>query len=183
MEDLSLHILDIAENALKAGATKIEIRVSEDFNNDILRIRIIDNGAGMDEEMARKAVEPFVTTRTERRVGLGLSLLAESAKSTGGEIKIRSRPRKKTRVDALFGYSHVDRKPLGDMSQTLIMLIAGNPQIDFFYYHRKDMKSFCLDTGELRKNLEEIPINHPEVVKSIRDNIQEGLQEIGVALW
>lgn len=183
MEDLSLHILDIAENALKAGATRIEIRISEDLQKDMLRVRIVDNGAGMDAEMARKAVEPFVTTRTERRVGLGLPLLAESARSSGGDIKIRSRPGKKTRVDAWFGLSHIDRKPLGDIDKTLLMLIVGNPQIDFFYYHRKDKKSYCLDTAELRKNLEEIPLSHPEVVTLIRNNIKEGLDEIGVVLW
>lgn len=183
VEDLSLHILDIAENALKAGATKIEIRISEDVQRDWLRIRIIDNGSGMDEAMARKVIDPFVTTRTERRVGLGLPLLAEASRSCGGEVKIRSRPGIKTRVDASFVHSHIDRKPLGDLANTLIMLIVGNPEINFFYYHRRDAKSYCLDTSELRRTLDEIPLSHPDVVTLIRKNIQEGLEEMGVVLW
>ena len=183
MEDLSLHILDIAENALKAGATKIEIRISEDLKKDVLRVKIIDNGSGMDEQMVQKATQPFVTTRTERRVGLGLPLLAEAARSSGGKITIRSQAGKKTQVNASFVHSHIDRKPLGDIIKTLIMLIVGNPDIDFFYYHRKDKKNYCLETTELRENLDEIPINHPEVVALIRKNIQEGLKEIGVEFF
>ena len=141
MEDISLHILDIAENALKAGATRVEIHVIEDLENDILKLQIIDNGKGMDEEMVQAVTDPFVTTRTERRVGLGLPFLAESARMAGGDIKIKSEPGVVTSIEADFVYSNIDRKPLGDIIKTMMMLIAGNPEVDFHYCHKKNNQS------------------------------------------
>jgi len=183
LEDLSLHILDIAENALKANATRVEIHVIEDLEHDRLRIQIIDNGTGMDEALAQTATDPFVTTRTERRVGLGLPLLAESARMAGGEVRVHSAPGKGTLIEADFVYSHIDRKPLGDMVRTMMVLIAGNPGVDFSYYHQKGEHSYCLDTTELRKTLEEIPINHPEVIKLIKNDLEQGLKEVGVVFY
>ncbi|MCI0494577.1 ATP-binding protein [candidate division KSB1 bacterium] len=183
MEDISLHILDIAENALKAQATRIEIHVNEDIEHDRLTVQILDNGKGMDERMVQTVTDPFVTTRTERRVGLGLPLLAESARMAGGDIKIKSDPGKATSIEADFVYSHIDRKPLGDMVRTMIVLIAGNPEVDFSYQHQKGDQSYCLDTTELRKTLEEIPINHPEVIKLIKKDLEEGLKEVGVVFY
>jgi len=183
VEDISLHILDIAENALKASATRIEISVIEDLEQDRLTIHILDNGKGMDEKMVQTVTDPFVTTRTERRVGLGLPLLAESARMAGGNIKIKSDPGKVTSIEADFIYSHIDRKPLGDMVRTMMVLIAGNPDIDFSYHHQNGDRSYCLDTTELRKTLEEIPINHPEVIKLIKKDLDEGLQEVGVVFY
>ena len=183
MEDISLHILDIAENALRAGATCIEIHVIEDIENDRLQLQIVDNGKGMDEQMIQTVSDPFVTTRTERRVGLGLPLLAESARMAGGDIQIKSDRDKGTSIEADFIYSHIDRKPLGDMVQTMMMLIAGNPDIDFSYHHLKKNQNYCLDTTELRKTLEEIPINHREVIKLIKKDMEEGLKEMGVVFY
>jgi hypothetical protein len=183
VEDISLHILDIAENALKAQATRIEIHVNEDIENDRLTVQILDNGKGMDETMVQTVTDPFVTTRTERRVGLGLPLLAESARMAGGDIKIKSDPGKVTSIEADFIYSHIDRKPLGDMVLTMMVLIAGNPGIDFSYHHQKGDRSYCLDTTELRKTLEEIPINHPDVIKLIKKDLEEGLKEVGVVFY
>jgi len=183
VEDISLHILDIAENALKAQATRIEIHVTEDIENDRLIVQILDNGTGMDEKMVQTVTDPFVTTRTERRVGLGLPLLAESARMAGGDIRIHSDPGKATLIEADFVYSHIDRKPLGDMVRTMMVLIAGNSGIDFSYYHQKGDRSYCLDTTELRKTLEEIPINHPEVIKLIKKDLEEGLKEVGVVFY
>lgn len=183
MEDISLHILDIAENALKAGATRIEIHVIEDIQNDLLKLQILDNGKGMDEKMVQTVTDPFVTTRTERRVGLGLPLLTESARMADGDIKIKSDPGKVTSIEAVFVYSHIDRKPLGDMVRTMMVLIAGNPGVDFIYHHQKGDRSYCLDTAELRKNLEEIPINHPDVIGFIRKNMEEGMKELGVVFY
>lgn len=183
MEDLSLHILDIAENALKANASRVEIHVIEDLERDRLQIQIIDDGSGMDEALAQKAADPFVTTRTERRVGLGLSLLAEAARMAGGELHIHSAPGKGTLIEADFVYSHIDRKPLGDMVRTMMVLIVGNPQVDFGYYHQKGNQSYCLNTRELRKALKEIPINHPEVIKLIKKDLEQGLKELGVVFY
>jgi len=183
VEDISLHILDIAENALKASATRIEISVIEDIEHDLLKIQILDNGRGMDETMVQTVTDPFVTTRTERRVGLGLPLLAESARMAGGDIRIKSDPGKVTSIEADVVYSSIDRKPLGDMVLTMMVLIAGNSGIDFSFHHQKGVRSYCLDTTELRKHLEEIPINHPEVIKLIKKDLEEGLKELGVVFY
>jgi hypothetical protein len=157
--------------------------VVEDIVHDLLKIQILDNGRGMDEKMVATVTDPFVTTRTERRVGLGLPLLAESARMAGGELKIKSDPGKVTSIEADFVYSHIDRKPLGDMVRTMMVLIAGNPEVDFSYHHQKGDRSYCLDTTELRKTLEEIPINHPEVIKLIKKDLEEGLKEMGVVFY
>ena len=183
MEDISLHILDIAENALNARANRIEIHINEDIERDLLKIQIIDNGNGIDEKMIQSATDPFVTTRTERRVGLGLPLLAESARMTGGDIHIKSDPGKVTSIEADFVYSSVDRKPLGDIVRTMMVLIAGNPDVDFNYYHQKGESIYCLDTAELRRHLEEIPINHPDVINLIKKDLEEGLKDIGVIFY
>lgn len=183
MEDISLHILDIVENAFKAKATRIEINVIEDIEHDLLKIQILDNGLGMDENLVQSVTDPFVTSRTERRVGLGLPLLAESARMTGGDIYIISDPGKVTLIEADFIYSSIDRKPLGDIIRTMMVLIAGNPHVDFQYHHQKGGESYCLDTTELRKHLEEIPINHPDVISFIKKDMEEGLKELGIVFY
>jgi hypothetical protein len=183
LEDISLHILDIAENALKAQATRVEIHVIEDIEKDLLKVQILDNGKGMDEKIVQTVTDPFVTTRTERRVGLGLPFLAESARMAGGDIRIKSDPGKVTMIEADFIYSNIDRKPLGDIIRTMIMLIAGNPEVDFHYYHKKNNQSYCMDTKELRKHLEEIPINHPDMIGFIRKDMEEGMKELGVVFY
>ena len=151
MEDLSLHILDIVENSIAAGAKNIEIKIIEEQKKDLLTIEIIDDGKGMDEKTLKKVLDPFYTTRNTRKVGLGLPLLAQSAEESGGSIKIESEPRKKTTVKATFGYSHIDRKPLGDVGETLKVLIAGNPDIDFIFEYQKDGIKNSLDTKGLKK--------------------------------
>lgn len=151
MEDLSLHILDVAENSITAKARRVEIRIDEEIEKDILRLTIVDDGQGMNEEEVKKAIDPFVTSRTTRRVGMGLPLLAQATRESGGDIEIDSAPGKGTRVKASFGYSHIDRKPLGDIYQTLKVLIVGNPEVDFLFVHKKGKEEYRLDTRELRK--------------------------------
>ena len=153
MEDLSLHILDIAENSIGARSSRIEIKVMEDVRKDLLTIEIKDNGQGIDEETIEKVLDPFFTTRTTRRVGLGLPLLSQAARESGGNIEIESDVGRGTRVKATFGYSHIDRKPLGDMEATLTALIAGNPEIDFIYEHKKDGSEYRLDTAKIRAEI------------------------------
>ena len=137
MEDLSLHVLDIAENGIRASAKRIEITIAEDEENDLLTIEIKDDGQGMDEETAKRALDPFFTTRTTRRIGLGLSLFAQSARESGGDIELNSLSGKGTKVKATFQYRHPDRKPLGDMNETMLTLITGSPDIHFICEHRK----------------------------------------------
>ena len=178
MEDLSLHILDIVENSITAGASRIEIRILEDLKNDILSIEIKDNGKGMSDEILKKVINPFYTTRTTRRVGLGLSFLSQSAKEAEGDLTITSEEGEGTTLHAYFKHSHIDRKPLGNIVDTLVVLIAGNQDIDFFYEHKKNGNTYSLDTREIKAELEEIPINSAEVIKIIREDIQNGLKDL-----
>jgi anti-sigma regulatory factor (Ser/Thr protein kinase) len=175
MKDLSLHILDIAENSIRAGATEIRIRIVEDMKKNLLLIEVGDNGKGMDEEMLKKARDPFFTTKECKRTGLGIPMLAQSAKDCGGDLTIKTEKDKGTVVTAFFQYDHVDRKPLGDICNTLIVLIASNPDMDIIFEHRKNDDLYTLDTGEIRKELDGIPINTPDVIKIIKDDISAWL--------
>ncbi len=148
MEDLSLHILDIAENSISASAKRIEIRIDEDEAKDLLTIEIRDDGKGMDEQTLKKVLDPFFTTRTTRRVGLGLSLLAQAARETDGNLELDSRNGEGTTVRATFGFSHPDRKPMGDILETIRTLVVSHPEIDFLYEHRKNDSIYRFDTRE-----------------------------------
>lgn len=178
MQDLSLHILDIVENSLSAGAHRVEIRIEEDLEADRMTIEIVDDGFGMDEAMLKQALDPFFTTKTVRRVGLGLPLLAEACRACEGELGLQSRPGKGTTVRATFQHSHIDRKPLGHMGDTLVTLIAGHPEVDLLYEHRKDGKVFSLDTREIKSDLGDVPLNAPQVVSVLRTLILSGLEEL-----
>ena len=151
MEDLSLHILDIAENSIAASAERIEIRIIEDRAKDLLTIEMTDDGKGMNEQTLKKALDPFFTTRTTRRVGLGLSLLAQAARDTGGNLELSSGPGEGTTVKASFRLSHPDCKPMGDIGQTIKTLITGHPEIHLLYEHKKDNSTYRFDTRETDK--------------------------------
>ena len=178
MLELAAHILDIAENSVRAGARLIEIDIDEDTAKDSLSIEIIDDGQGMKQEEIKKVLDPFYTTKTVRRVGLGLPLLADAAQRSGGSLQIESEKGKGTTVKATFGLSHVDRQPMGNIISTLIILIAGNSDVDFFYKYRHNDRQFELDTREIRKEIMDVPINHPEILKYIRGVLEEGFSEI-----
>lgn len=173
MEDLSLHVLDIAENSIAAGARHVEIRVRESCREDLLSIEILDDGRGMREELLQKATDPFFTTRTTRRVGLGLALFQQAANRAGGEFKIASSPGAGTKVTGLFQYSHVDRQPLGDMGQTLLALVVGNPQIEFTYRHQADDLEVWFSTREIKAQLEDIPVNSPKGISAVRNSLEK----------
>ncbi len=178
MLELASHILDIAENSVRAGASLIEIDIDEDTANDSLSIEIIDNGRGMKQEEMEKVLDPFYTTKTVRRFGLGIPLLADAARRAGGHFKLESQEGKGTTVKATFGLSHMDRQPMGNIISTLIVLIAGNSDVDFFLKHRHNDRRSELDTRIIRKEIEDVPINHPEILKYIRGVLEEGFSEI-----
>ncbi len=146
MRDLSLHILDIVENSVRAEAKLIEISLVEDLENDLLTLKIEDNGKGMDPETLQRAAYPFFTTKSEKRTGLGLALLAQASREAEGKFEISSKPEDGTRIRATFRYSHPDRKPLGDMFATLETLVAGNRGVDFLYEHRRGADVTHFDT-------------------------------------
>lgn len=173
MRDLSLHILDIVENSVAAQADRIEIRISEELKKDVLTVEIIDNGMGMDEETVKKALDPFYTSKTVRRFGLGLPLLSEAAKAANGRLSIRSKKDEGTTIRADFQYSHIDRKPLGNMSQTIIAAVLGNPEIDWIYVHKTNGRTRSLDTRQIKARLGDRPINSPEGIRMIRENLKK----------
>jgi len=175
MEDLSLHILDIAENSIDAGATRVEITVEEDTEKDMLSMEVRDNGQGMDETTLTMVADPFFTTKTVRRVGLGLPFLKQASEECEGRFSIVSEKGKGTAISVSFRRSHIDRKPMGDMGATIMVLIAGNPSIDFVFHYRKDDYHYRLETEPLKEELSGVPINSPEILTIIKEDINKGL--------
>ena len=173
MRELSLHILDIAENGVTAGADCIHILVEEARVDDWLKIVIRDNGKGLPPEKRDKLTDPFVTTRTTRRVGLGLSLLSAAAQRCDGDLSVRSGPQNGTEVTATFRYSHIDRAPLGDIASTIAVLIMGNPDT-----HIIDGKDFRLDTREIKNEMEDRSLTDPIVIHHWTDSIRSSLQRL-----
>ncbi len=149
MEDLSLHILDVVENSIEANASKIEIKIIEEKSRDLLVIEIKDNGRGMSKETINKVLDPFYTTRTTRKVGLGLSLLAQAAKESNGNFEINSKVGEGTVVKASFQYSHIDCKPIGNMNDTIVTLIISHPEINFVYEYQDEKGNYILDSNEI----------------------------------
>jgi hypothetical protein len=178
MTELSLHILDITQNSIRANASIIKIDIIEDKKNDLYTIAISDNGEGIDDEMLAKVTDPFFTTRTTRKVGVGLSLFKQNAEQTGGSLEVISKVGDGTTVKAVFGLKHIDRLPLGDMAGTMTTLIAGNPKIRFIYNHITSFSDFEFDTNEAKQELEGLPINHPAILKVLKELIEENLEII-----
>lgn len=168
MEELSLHILDIAENSIRAGARNVEVHVVEDLDRDLLRIVIRDDGRGMDDETRRKALDPFFTTKERKRVGMGLPLLADAARFAGGGIEFSSKPGGGTEVVASFQHSHIDRQPLGDFPGTIETLIIGNPEVEFVFSRRGPEGEWCFNTREIKQALGPVTINSGEGIRVIR---------------
>ncbi len=168
--------MDIIENGLDAEASLITLSVTEDSKEKVLRISIKDNGRGIPDSMLEQITDPFVTTRTTRRVGLGLSLFKESAKRCDGEFDIHSKQGEGTVVHASFRTDHIDTPPLGDMAGSLTSLIMTHPEVDFVYIHEVDGNRFEMDTRQIKKELDDVPIHHPEVMRHIVGSIREFLE-------
>lgn len=181
MKDLSMHILDIAQNSITADAKKIEVEITENVKSDIYRIVISDDGKGMTAGFAEKVTDPYVTSRTTRKVGLGIPLLKQNAERTGGCFEIRSEVGKGTVVKAEFSLSNLDRPPLGDIAGTIVLLAAANLKIHFIYRHVTENGKFCFDTTEVNEMLEGMPISEPGVIRFLKEMIKENLQEINIA--
>ena len=177
MPEISLNILDVAENSIRAEASLVEITVSVQPETDMLTVIIKDDGCGMTPEQAVSVQDPFYTTRTTRKVGLGVPFFKQAAESTGGSFRIDSEKGKGTTVKAVFGLSHIDRMPLGDMNATIHNLIVYHPDTDFLYTYTYNDASFTLDTREMREILGEIPLNTPEVSAYIMEYLKENQQE------
>lgn len=179
MRELSLNILDIAQNSLSAGATLVTLTVEEDSAADSLVLSVEDNGRGMDADVLARVRDPFYTTRTTRKVGMGIPLFRMAAEMTGGTLDIRSACGKGTLLRASFGLSHIDRMPLGDMAGTLTALIRLNPDVDFRYRHTVDGHAFEMDTRELRAELGGVPLTEPDVMDWIDGYLRENEDSLG----
>lgn len=183
MKELSLNILDIAQNSLKAGATLVEILLSEKEN--LLTIVINDNGCGMSQETLQSVTNPFYTTRTTRKVGLGIPFFKEAAEQTGGEFKIASVQREVdpancgTRVTAVFHTDSIDFTPIGDIISTIITLIQGSPDIDFVFLHSTEKGDVSIDTRQMREVLgDDVPLNSLEVIAYIKSSLDAEYENI-----
>ncbi len=180
MKDLSMHIMDIVQNSIVAKATLISIDIQEDTVNDIFEIVIKDNGIGMSSDLVAKVVDPYCTSRTTRKVGLGIPLLKQQAELTGGSLTIDSTLGVGTSIHAIFSHSNIDRQPLGDISGTIVLTASANPTLDFVYTHVKDNHSYTFDTREVKEVLEGVPLSDIQIVKYLKEMIEENLKEIHV---
>lgn len=177
MTEISLNILDVAENSTKAGASLVTITVAVDTERDTLTVVIQDDGCGMSPEQVSRVTDPFFTTRTTRKVGLGVPFFKYAAESTGGSFSIESEPGAGTTVTAVFGLSHIDRMPLGDISTTIQNLIVYHPRTDFLYEYRYNQSSFTLDTRQFREILGDVPFDAPEIASYIMEYLTENKVE------
>ena len=179
MREIALHVLDICQNSIEAGATRVSVTVDEDTARDSLAVVVADNGRGMPPELAGKAVDPFVTTRTTRKVGLGLALLAATARQSGGSLTVASAEGEGTTVTAVFGLRNIDRPPLGDMPVTLSCLLAANPDLELVYRHRRDGREFVFEAGSFREELDGGSFSNPAVFVALRDHLAAGIRRVG----
>ncbi len=178
MKEIALHIMDIAQNSIRAGASEIRITLSESVAADSLTLTVSDNGMGMDAETRRMAADPWFTSRTTRKVGMGLPLLEMNASLSGGGMIIDSAPGQGTTVTASFVYSHVDRPPLGDVSGTIALLIMSNPAINIEYIHICEGTEWSISTAEIKEALGEDAVTDLTVVRSLREIINENVAEV-----
>ena len=178
MPEISLNVLDVAENSTRAGASLVTITVDADTASDTLTIVIADDGCGMTEEQVSQVTDPFFTTRKTRRVGLGVPFFKMAAELSGGSFSIESVPGEGTTVTAVFGLSNVDRMPLGDMTSTMHSLITMHEDTDFLYRYTFDGDSFELSTREMREIFGDVSFQEPEISQYIRDYLRENEAEV-----
>ena len=178
MKDIALHILDILQNSVTAGASLIELSIDEIPAQDKYVLRFVDDGKGIDAEMVKQVTDPFFTTRTTRKVGLGLPLLKQNAERTGGSMTIQSQPGRRTKVEVEFSFKHIDRLPTGDIAGTLALTVSSYPEIDFIYTHSTPEGTFVFDTIEIKEKLESIPINDIEVINFMKDLIRDNIEAL-----
>ena len=178
LPELSLNVLDIAQNSIKAGATLVEIEVSRKTDEDLLTITINDNGCGMDAEQLEHVIDPFFTSRSTRKIGLGVPFLKQAAEASGGSFAISSEVNVGTRVTAAFHTDHIDCMPLGDINSTIFSLVTTNDNLDFVYTYRVDAKEFTLDTREIREILGDVSFQAGEVSSFLREYLSENQLEV-----
>ncbi len=178
MRELALHLLDIAENSVAANAQNITIAVNEDNNTDRLQMSVVDDGIGMDEATVARVVDPFFTSRTTRKVGLGLPFLKQAAEACNGWMKIQSTVGRGTRVVVEFQLRHIDRMPLGDLASTFLGLLIANPGINWEFNYIVDGREFRFESLPVTQALEGVPLTEPSVLSFLRQSIESGVAEV-----
>lgn len=178
MKELSLHLLDIIENSISARALNITVEITEETDRDRLTMSVLDDGKGMDAEMLNRVTDPFVTSRTTRKVGLGIPLLKAAAEACNGHFEIHSEPGKGTQIIVDFQRSHIDRAPLGDLADTFLSIIIGSPQIHWILRYQVDSEKFEFDDQPIKDELKDIPLSDPDVIKYIRSTLEEGIKSV-----
>ena len=175
MREISLHILDLVQNSISADASVINLTINESPDSNFLSFVIEDNGKGMSEEFLKRVTDPFVTSRTTRSVGMGISLTKAACLATNGSFDITSKLGEGTKLVAGFEYNHIDRQPLGDVAETVSTLIMMNPDVDFNYKHIYNNNEFLVSTMEIKNTLGDVPINELSVINWIKEYINENL--------
>lgn len=177
MKDISLHLMDIAQNSITAGATDIFITLER--KDGMMSATVQDNGSGMSKEFLLTAENPFTTTRTTRKIGLGIPLFRQNALSSGGSFSLESEEGVGTVIKAVFDQRNIDCIPVGDLGETMLSLVAGNPKLDFVFTLRSESGEYRMDTKEVRKVLgHDVPIDLPEVGMWIKEDLYKGINEI-----
>lgn len=178
MRELALHLLDIAENSIAAHAKTIQIAVEEDLQNDRLKMQVSDDGDGMDANMVARVIDPFYTSRSTRKVGLGIPLLKEAAEACNGGLQIISNPGFGTGLSVDFQHSHIDRMPLGDLAATILTLCISAPWVHWVFRYRVNGEEFCFDDQPIKDELGDIPLCEPSVLAYLRESLKEGITSI-----
>ncbi len=180
MKELSLHILDIVHNSVSAGANLVQIIVNEDLAENNYDIQIRDNGKGMPDDIVKQVIDPFYTTRTTRKVGLGISLFKQNAEQAGGYLKIESELGKGTDVIVRFVHDNIDRPVMGDIAGVISMMVCGTPKADFIYSHSVSGSQFVFDSREVKEALGDVSVSSPEVVNYLKEFINSNLEELQI---
>ena len=175
MDEIASHIMEIVANSLTARAKNISVVIEKCVDGPLLILDIKDDGVGMDNEMAMKVQDPFFSTKTGRKVGLGIPLLKGTAETTGGAFSLASEPGRGTQIRATFDAGHPDLPPLGNLKDTILVLAVGNPEVNFLFRYKNSVKEFILDTAEVKDLLGGVPINHPEVISFLSKYLDEHL--------
>lgn len=178
MREIALHILDIMQNSVAAGSSRIDTVLTAEYETGTLTVTVEDDGCGMDKEMLEKVADPFTTSRTTRKVGLGIPLLKASCERSGGNFHISSKKGSGTTVTAVFGIDHIDRPVLGDLAGVVADMSAAFPSMDITLKLVCGTKQFLYSSSQTERILGEVPISEPAVVKWLKDYINEGINEI-----
>ena len=183
MKEIALHLLDLAENSVSAHAKNVRIDVREDFRVNQLVTVVQDDGDGMSEEVVKQVTDPFYTSRTERKVGLGIPLFKASAEACHGGLNISSKRGAGTKIEANFQHSHIDRMPLGDLSSTFLTLVLTHPEVHWVFNYsfcppyKSTARTFEFDDQPVKEALQDVPLTHPDVITFIRSSLEEGIAQ------